>query len=1030
MTRPSDYTAPGVLHHPSSDRVELTGERRTITSLFYDIVNSTALLNLGDPEDFNEAQVVIHRQVRAAIIAQGGYMGPVQGDGGLAFFGYPVPHEDAPSCAVAAALDALQRCRSSRIAIKGQDIGIRFGIATGVVLLNPPDAENSTETQFVGLALNLAARLQAEADPNSIAVAESTYELTKSAFEYELIGTKILKGFAGPERLWRPLRHREAADRFTAYRSPATPFVSRVAEVEQCRNLWQQAMDGTGRGIVIVGEPGVGKSRLVAELCRRMEFDASAIRTYQCQPRGNSRPLHPFVDRLQRELRKSGYDGASTSMQNIKAYLDAASPQHKSESVEAVEFLLNYIPAEKAASESGLEFLPDSDFAEKAVNAILDLLSAACRVHPQVIIVEDYHWADTLTQYVVEKLVAEVPKLPLLLILTSRDADHLSHLVGDHVQGIDLAPLDRASVREMVSNLGGPAENEALVSLIFQRSDGIPLFIEEFVRLLQGQLGDGSPVNQTVVERILRSHHITTLNDLLAARLAAAGQARRIAQIASIFGREFTLQSLAAVCDGIVTASVLTDGIDRLQRLGIIEAKALDPKESLFSFRHALLQEAAYDSMLRADRAALHDRIVRAVLGGRLASMPGEIMAWHCEKSGRHFEAAQFALEAAEACAERSALREAEQLLSFAEEQLGICGAEMPVRDALLQILTLRGTIATALYGTGSREARSIYERGVAVCREGKVENPERWFPLYWGWWFTSPDFDTRRGRSQIIVRDLGHARDPEIRLQGFHCAWAANFHSGNHHACLDCIQHGLELYDHERAIVSRVRYGGHDAKVCALGERAQSLWFIGEVDAAAESAMAAVRWADEIAHVGSMCHAIDTAMLHGFYCRDRLAVASFSERLRVIGQEHGLAGAIAKSQIFGGWCLATTSVDEGLCLIRDGLRVQQEIGTEEDLPIYLDMLAELLEMTGDTGAALATLDQAIKRSLATADAFWLAELYRRRAVLKWTAHLDPHEIEADLSASARMADAQHSRAIAKRIQDSRALIAISAEGH
>ncbi|WP_262299667.1 ATP-binding protein [Microvirga sesbaniae] len=1029
MTRSSNYSDPIDPRHASNAGEEAAGERRNITSLFYDIVNSTALLNLVDPEDFHQALLVVHKQIQSSIEEQGGYLGQVQGDGGLAFFGYPAPTEDAAYCAVTAALIALRRCQDSKTVIRGQYIGVRFGIATGVVLLNPANTENSTDRQFVGLALNLASRIQSEVEANSIAVAESTYQLTKSAFEYELIGMKILKGFASPQRLWRPLRHREVIDRFSTYRSQATPFVSRTDEMQECRRLWRQATHGVGQAIIIVGEPGVGKSRLLAELSRDLEPHLSIVRLYQCQPRGNSRPLHPFIDRLQREVRNRTNRSSSVAGRDLEGYFDTISPGHKRESVETIEFLLNHPLGERPSSEKCLDPQPDPDFAARAVDAILDLLSAACKVRPQVIAIEDFQWADTLTRYVVDDLIGKLKKLPLLLIITSRDEADLSRFAAEHVQKVALAPLDRASVKEMVLRLGVPVGSEPLISLIFQRSDGIPLFVEEFVRLLQDQLGNGSSINLSAAERILRGSQIMSLSDLLAARLSAAGPARRIAQVASVFGRDFTLQNLVPICRETIGDTQLTSGLEQLRRLGIIEVRVPDLSNPVFSFRHLLLQEAAYDSMLKADRVTQHDRIVRACLAGQLASMPDEIMAWHCEKSGRHYEAARFALNAAEACATRSALREAEQLLILAEAQLDACSAEEAVRDVLLKVLTLRGTIATAIYGTGSSEARSIYERGIAICREGEMGNPEKWFPLYWGWWFTSPDFDTRRGRSKIIVSDLENSQDPEIRLQSFHCAWAANFHSGAHYACLKCIEHGLKLYDPDRAIVSRGRYGGHDAKVCALGERAQSLWFTGEIDASTESSLAAVRWADEIAHVGSICHALDMAMLHGFYRRDRLMVSSLSERLRDIGNEHGLAGAIAKSSIFAGWCRADTAPDDGLHLIHEGLRVQKEVGTEEDLPIYLDMLAELTEISGSLGEALTILDKAIEHSLATVDAFWLAELYRRRAVLKWTACYQPGEISSDLNSSVRTANAQHARAILKKIQDSKALIALSSEG-
>jgi predicted ATPase len=347
-------------------------------------------------------------------------------------------------------------------------------------------------------------------------------------------------------------------------------------------------------------------------------------------------------------------------------------------------------------------------------------------------------------------------------------------------------------------------------------------------------------------------------------------------------------------------------------------------------------------------------------------------------------EAATYAIRAAEAYAVRSATKDADRLLGAAEDYLSGCPAGPKVDELSLQLLATRGPIATALYGAGSPEARAVYERGISLCRDKVSGQAERWFPIYWGWWFTAPDFDTQRRRSQIIIGDLDEAGDPEVRLQALHCAWATEFNAGNLASCLRCIERGLMLYDPDRARLSRVKYGGHDARVCGLGERALSFWYIGEN--ARESAQSALQWAEEIGHRGSLCHALDfVATLH-FYERSIDDVTAMARRIQELGELHSLPGMNAKAKIFGGWAHAvTTSGPEGLRQFSEGLDTLREIGTEEDFPIYFDMHAEILARVERLEDAIELLDRAIERAHRTGHVIWLPELYRRRAALRET---------------------------------------------
>ncbi len=298
----------------SSALPAIVGERQPVTALFYDIVGSTDLLHLYDPEEFGLLQRRIHSLAAAAIREHGGHFDNLHGDGGTAYFGLPLPSEDAAECAVAAGLDLVARCRAFAQAHLARSPGdaalrVRVGIATSMVIVSDLlDAALPGRQEVIGFAPNLAARLQSEAEPDSVVVADATFRLTRGSFEFEPLGERSLKGFRDAVRIWKPVGRRPDATRFSATRHPTTPLVGREAELGRLREAWDEARTGQGRVLSVAGEAGIGKSRLVAEFCRELaepdpDRAAGSVRVFQCLPRGNSRPLHPFIDSLHHRIR-------------------------------------------------------------------------------------------------------------------------------------------------------------------------------------------------------------------------------------------------------------------------------------------------------------------------------------------------------------------------------------------------------------------------------------------------------------------------------------------------------------------------------------------------------------------------------------------------------------------------------------------------------------------------------------------------------------------------------------------------------
>jgi predicted ATPase len=798
----------------------------------------------------------------------------------------------------------------------------------------------------------------------------------------------VLKGFAAPARVWRPVAERTVLDRFLAFRRPEAPLAGRGAELAQLTAAWAAAVAGQGRCVVVSGDAGIGKSRLVAEL-RRGATGASG-RLLQCQPQGENQPLHPLTDLLRSELG----DLAALNRAEWAGQLAEAGFSVPAEGLDELA-AFSGAGAERSASDLLTADLSGARFRTRVIGAAAAILVP--HDAPALLVIEDLHWADSLTRALVQRLAAIAAGGRLLLLVTQRQAPgpDLTGLPG--VEVLPLTGLAASAMPDLVASVwpSPPDPPEGIASFAYAKSDGLPLYAEELLAFLRQRLGD-TPADPASWQSVWRESGIASLNDLVAAHLADLGPARRTAQIASVLGREFGLATLARILERPADDERLGAELQTLVSHGVLQSS--DEGDPVFRFRHALLQEAAYASLLKADRRQIHARIVATLRGGDAPDIPDDLAARHCIEAGVPAEAAHYAIRAAEACVIRCAMSEADSLLRLAEDQLAALPEDAGRTKRMVQVLELRGVVAAALHGRGSPETRAVYEAAVELCRgRGEAAMSEH-FALYWGWWFTAPDFATQQVRSRILLDDMENVADAEVRLQSLHCAWATSFHGGRHDFCLDCVRKGLALYDPERAARNRARYGGHDARACGLGERALSLWFQddpGGSDAAIRDCLA---WAEAIDHVGSLFHALDYAVVLSRYREDYAGVLRYAARMEEIATVHAMPGGRAKALLFGGWAEAMAGdAATGLRRFQEGYDLQRRIGTEENLPIFTEMRAGILARTGRPAEALPLMEDAIAKSQAVGQLFWLAELYRARAALAGALGQPDALVRADL---------------------------------
>lgn len=997
-----------------------SGERRQVTALFYDIVGSTALLHQLDPEEFGALQRTLHNEAAALISGNGGHLERVQGDGGCAYFGYPVPSEDAAEFAVKTALQLVDWCQRLSQQV-GSNLKVRVGVATGLVVV--ADISNTRlpdHIEVIGIAPALAARIQSEAAPNSVAVADTTHRLTSSAFEFEEIGLRELKGFGEPVQLWRPLACRRKSDRFTRYRRVSAPLVGRDDELELCVRRWARAKGGRGQFVLLHGDAGMGKSRLVAELRRVIAAEDAVALVFQCEPRGNTEPLHPFLESIREAVSEATKD-AQPLREAVVHFLRKLGPEVGELNAEIVAFLL-FGNVQERSSEAWQVDLSGDEIRARAVEAILAVLTASTSSGPVLIVIEDLHWADTLTKAVATRLPEWIVSRPVLFVATSREAMAAEHLGDPNVLSIALAGLTAQATSELLDRIWESPRPAELADFVYEKSDGVPLFAEQLALLLREGVDATVQSKRSEWEALLREGRVLNLQDLIAARLAGLGQLRRVAQIASVIGREFRWKLLVTLMEPEPLAVDLDAALEGLAQAGIVRRKTPD---SAIRFRHVLIQEAAYDSLLKSERREIHARIVRLVQSGTVASLPDETMAWHFEQAGQPLESARCAIQAAEASALRSAMHEADRMSDFAEKQLMQANESNDASNLRLRLLTVRGPVAAALFGKGSEQARSIYEQGLSLCAERNDQDRAKWFPLYWGWWFTSPDYETQRARSDILVRDLEGSGDPEVRLQSLHCAWATNIDAGLHSRCLQCVEDGLRLYDEDRARFSRSRYGGHDAKVCGLGERAFSLWFMGDDIGSSQSVEAAKGWAVHISHLNSLLHALEFDLELTCYRNDHEGVIKVADEIAHLAQ--AVPDVLAKAALFRAW--ADGMIGDAVAGLAEfeATLIARGMSTSEGAPVYDGMRAELSARAGLNEQALSILDNAILTSTQSGQVFWLAELLRQRALFRHSRGESEQAVGTDMARALQVGGEQQAAALVARVQSDIARLGLRA---
>lgn len=990
-------------------------ERRPLTIMFVDMVNSSHLGERLEPEDLLEVIRRYREFCAVAITRYGGHIARLVGDGILAYFCYPMANENDPERAVRAALDITRRI-DGLITPAGEALNVRIGIATGRVIVSDLFAGGEDRRSIIGSTANLAARLQGFAPSGGIAIANETHERVAALFSCEDLGAMVVRGFEQRHHVWRVLGESPAPRAgFERRRRRLTEFHDRDDEFRLLAQCWRNANEGHGNTVVVMGEAGIGKSRLVQQFLATLGDAKSRVVHLAASAFDEDSPLRPVIAFLRDAARLDPDAPREERLTRLESVL-AGDEQQKREILPLIGELVGI-----TADDPAIRALPPDVLRERLLSALMAQLLLRADTGPLCLVVEDLQWLDPTSRELLERMVHAVADRKVMLLLTSR-IDFDAPWIAEHATRITLGRLPTSAITEMVQSLFGTRPMPPqLPAIIARRTDGVPLFIEAVAQSLlelpsMPELDDG-PFGMT--DPAIPA----SLHESLMARLDRSGPAKEIAQVAAVVGRTVRRDVLAE-------ASRLPDPELEQALASLAEADLLFPDDAdgngTYTFTHAMLRDAAYDSLLRDDRKVLHLRVARALqlLDPHTVQQQPELLALHLTEAGLAEEAAPYWLEAARRSLARSALTEATRIL-----RRGLVALEglPPVRTNLnlrLQLSGLLGPALIGLKGPGSAEAQELYATAYDMCHE-VPEEPSH-FPIYWGWWRLSRDFQVKRQRATALLSQASVRNDPGLLLQAHHCNWATHYASADFDKCSEHINAGLSLYDRGDYRDHARLYGNHDAKVCAHGEQAQLDWIQGRPLSALKQESRSVAWANSLDHLGSRVHAMDMRLLHRAYRRDTTNVLELAEELVTFASDHNLTDHRAKGLIFHGWAVAMRGDPAaGLRTLQEGLNAQRAIGTTEDFPVYLSLLAEVLVACGQPERAIETLTRERSEFDRLGFRVFVPELLRMLACAMLRA--DPagtDAVVAMMNQASAMARQQHAAMLALRIAVSRARIA------
>ena len=971
---------------PVTPTTRPTGEaqRRQLTVMFCDLVDSTALSTQLDPEDMREVITNFQDTAREAIEQYAGYIARYMGDGMLVYFGYPQAHEDDAERAARSGLAIVQSLAQRSADATEQDgveLAVRVGIATGPVVVGDIIGEGAAEeAAVVGETPNLAARLQSLAKPNQVTVAPATHQLLGSLFEYEDLGAHQVKGIDEPIQVWCVLGEGDVDSHYEATRmGSGLPLVGRQEELGLLTRSWEMTKQNHGQVVLIHGEGGIGKSRLLKALREQVHGEDYIWVAHQCSPYHINSTLYPIIEHMKRVTGWRPEDDTERKLEKLETALEGQSlPLDEAVPLYAELMLLplpegRYAPLELTAQQQR----------EQTLDALVGWLLEEAERSPVLNVWEDVHWADPTTLELLGLYIEQSPTVSMMNVLTYRPEFTVPWAMHSHMTPITLNRLERLEVEAMVAHHATqklvPSE---VVEHIVDKADGVPLYVEELTKtILQSEFLYDEGDRYTLAGSLSELAIPATLQDSLMARLDRVPTVREVAQLGAVLGREFAYEMLQSLAPH--QERVLQDGLAQLVDSELLYQRGRG-RRARYVFKHALIQDAAYESLLKRTRQQYH-RDVAELMQKKLpetAEMQPELLAHHYSEARCYEKAIEYWRAAGRRNAERSANAE-----SIAHLKRGLNDIQMlsetPERVRLeLEFLTDLGPVLIASLGYGAEEVQDTYARAKTLCDQ--VGSKQDRFPVLRGLWnyylFAAemPEALKRGKELMHLAKDIG---DSSLVVEAHRVMGTVSFFMGDFVDAQRINERGMELYEPEQHSELAFVYGADPAVVCGL-YGAKALWMLGYPARAQAMMDAALFRVKELSHEHTEAFALCyQASLHQ-YCRDAQLAHDNAEAAVKVASEHGIRQWLAWGTIVLGWSLVFMGKkDEGIIRLQEGL----DNWRAKDLifvPYFLGLKAEALAALGQVDEGIGTLARAIEVSENGNQRFYLAELYRFKGEL------------------------------------------------
>jgi class 3 adenylate cyclase/tetratricopeptide (TPR) repeat protein len=925
-------------------------ERRPLSVMFCDLIGSTALSSRLDPEDLREVIRTYQACVATTIQRFDGFIARYVGDGVLIYFGWPEARETDAESAVRAGLAVAAAVSASPVS--GEQLQVRVGIATGLVVIGEPIGSGDARQQTaVGETPNLAARLQGLAGPNQVVIDAATRRQIGGLFECQDLGMVELKGLPVAVPAWRVLSENRTLGQFEALRSGGvTPLVGRDEEMELLLRRWAQAKTGKGRVVLISAEPGVGKSRLAEALAERIAAEPHTRLRYFCSPHHQDSALYPVIAQMERAAGFAHTDGAGDKLEKLQALLATTAPLMEDVALIAE---LHSLPSVNLAPP--LDVTPQRK-KEKTFEALLRQVEGLSRQQPLLVAFDDLHWIDPSSRELLDRVIEQVAEWPVLLLSMFRPEFQPQWTGQPHVTMLNLARLDRQDTATMVTNVAGDAALPVqIMEEIVERTDGVPLFIEELTKALLESGVDGAAALSSIPHAGLSVP--ATLHASLIARLDRLGSvAKEIAQAGAAIGREFSYELLASTAD--LPKPHLHEALDRLTTAGLLFLRGTPPDAS-YIFKHALVQDAAYGTLLRGRRQRLHRRIATTLEDkfSELVLAQPALLAQHCEAARLLKQAVAYWLKAGQQALARSAMTEAVAQLRKGLALLAGLPDDPWRQQQELDLQTALAGGLTATKGWSGTEVGETLARSRTLAEQ--LDQPEALVPLIvvqWAFHAVRAEHRPPLALGQQLER-IGETRNNVgAQLLGRYLQGGSYFWLGEVVAARALLERSMGLADPAHRSIRGLSFDPYPIMLTWLALTLANLGYIDQARSRIDEAVAEAR---RLGQVQTLAQVLCFACMFDWLTR---SPSVYPQELLTLLTEHHFpffsAWALAHR---GRSLLALGQAPEGLALLTQGLAELCHIGAVTDTPELFTSVAEAHAMLGQPAEALNSLNEAAR---------------------------------------------------------------------